>query len=265
MRIGILQLPCSHTEHEVEEAVAHSGMQPMLFDWNSDSSEFSAMDGYVIVGGAAVESTAMTNLMAAGHPLIVELSKQAALGKPVLGMGRGANVLVDSGLVPGLENNKVGIALVSSQADREIAMTHSPTASLQAYMRLTMNYQRNAFTRFLTSKDIMQVSLSSQRISFVVPPALYAECEEQGQLLFQYCDQNGLMDSACRSIEAVAQSNVTPHIAAISNKAGNVLALIPYPDMTQCGESLFLSMRDYIENQRYRAVPPLHYYPRRPI
>jgi phosphoribosylformylglycinamidine (FGAM) synthase-like amidotransferase family enzyme len=76
------------------------------------------------------------------------------------------------------------------------------------------------------------------------------EIQENGMNVFQYCDQGG------RVIEP--SSN---HIAAISNKAGNVLAMSPFPGEL-LSEAIFQSMRDYIQEGNRRSVSPLYYYPR---
>ena len=53
------------------------------------------------------------------------------------------------------------------------------------------------------------------------------------------------------------------NIAAISNKAGNVMAMMPHPERTINGDAIFHSMRDYIAEGRIEQTVPLYYYPRR--
>ncbi len=109
-------------------------------------------------------------------------------------------------------------------------------------MRLTDRYQFNAFTRFLTPNHVLHIPVAHGEGRFVIPPALLLEMQTQGLNVFQYCDETG---------EIVDEFPINPNgsmnnIAAISNKAGNVMAMMPHPERTTNGDSIFLSMRDYI-------------------
>jgi phosphoribosylformylglycinamidine synthase len=265
-RVGVL--PISHAEavSEIMDAIAYTGMEPKALQWDEATvAELSALDAYVIIGDDTVDSTACESLVAVLHPLVLELKQQTQQGKPLLGIAQGANLLINSGLVPGLESEKVGMAIVTVCGDVEMRAGQSTESLIPACMRLTPQYQRNAFTRYLTPKDILTLSFSQQSRSFVVSKALYAELQEQGQLLFQYCDTNGNhhLDQPFSQSDSVL--DLVPQVAAVSNKAGNVLAVIPSVEMATSGEVIFSSMREYIENNLYRAVPPLHYYPRRSV
>jgi phosphoribosylformylglycinamidine synthase len=125
-------------------------------------------------------------------------------------------------------------------------------------MRLTDHFQYNAFTRFLTPKTILPVSVAHSEGRFVIPPGLLAEMQVQGLGLFQYCDADG------RIIDAfpVNPNGSVQNIAAVSNKAGNVMAMVPHPERTPHGDAIFNSMREHIAKGHAGQVTPLHYQPR---
>ena len=125
-------------------------------------------------------------------------------------------------------------------------------------VRLSDNYQRNAFTRHLNAKSVLQVPIANAEGRFMMTEALLAEIEAQGLNVFQYCDANGVI---------IDNFPVNPNgsmrgIAAISNKAGNVMAIMPHPERTLNGDAIFHSMRDFIKEGRHEHVVPLTYYPR---
>lgn len=259
MRIAIIQFPGSNCERETMLAVKRAGMEPVEFLWNESREKLRDMAGYIIVGGFSYEDRSRAGIIAALDPVMQEIAEQSAKGKPVLGICNGAQVLVETGLVPGLENNKVGMVLTENKriANGKILGTGYYNAWIN--MRLSDQYQRNAFTRHLTTKDILHVPVAHGEGRFVMTEALLNEVEQQGLHVFQYCDAQGSIINSF----PVNPNGSMRNIAAISNKAGNVMAMMPHPERTKNGDAIFTSMRDYIAEGRVENVIPLYYISRR--
>ncbi len=260
MRIAIVQFPGSNCERETMLAVQRAGMQPVPFLWNEARATLQDMDGYIIVGGFSYEDRSRAGIIAALDPVMEEIKAQSERGKPILGICNGAQILVESGLVPGLENNKVGMALTENKrlnAQGEVIGTGYYNAWI--HLRLSDDYQRNAFTRLLTPKEVLQIPVAHGEGRFVMTTALLQEVMIQGLNVFQYCDAAGhIVDHF-----PINPNGSMQNIAAISNKAGNVMAIMPHPERTVNGDALFQSMRDFIRDGTVRVTPPLYYYPRR--
>ncbi len=200
-------------------ALARVGLQAILLTTENASAEkLEAMSGYVLL--AEQVSPAI------GQALILH----ATTGKPIIGIGQGAKCLVKNGMVPGLENNKPAITWQSARASM--------------YMRLSNDYQRNAFTKHLSAQTILTLSMQPPALGFAMSSALLAEMDYQGLNLLFYCDQAG---------DIQAQGG----IAAVCNKTGNILAILP-----EAPDEIFSSMRDYIAMGQFTQVLPLNYYPR---
>lgn len=266
MRIAIVQFPGSNCERETILAVKRAGMQPVEFLWNEAKEKLREMDGYIIVGGFSYEDRSRAGIIAALDPVMQEIKTQSELGKPVLGICNGAQILVETGLVPGLENNKTALVLTENKriADGKILGTGYYNAWV--HLRLTDQYQRNAFTRFLTPKEILHVPIAHGEGRFVMSDALYQEIDVQGLNVFQYCDAEGnIIDRF-----PVNPNGSLHNMAALSNKAGNVMAMMPHPERTLSGDPIFASMRQYIEegagaHLQSETILPLYYYPRRKL
>lgn len=259
MRIGIVQFPGSNCERETALAVKRAGMEPVEFLWNENREKLRELSGFIIVGGFSYEDRSRAGIIAALDPIMQEIAAQSEQGKPVLGICNGAQVLVETGLVPQLENNKVGMVLTENKrvSDGKILGTGYYNAWIN--MRLSNQYQRNAFTRHLTQKNILHVPVAHGEGRFVMTEALLQEVENHGLNVFQYCDEAGnIIDSF-----PVNPNGSLRNIAAISNKAGNVMAMMPHPERTTNGDMIFHSMRDYIAAGRVESAIPLYYYPRR--
>jgi len=260
MKIAIIQFPGSNCERETILAVKRAGMEAIEFLWNESHEKLKAMDGYIIVGGFSYEDRSRAGIIAALAPVMQVLKSESKKGKPILGICNGAQILVESGLVPGLENNKLALALTENKRIQNDKIIGTGYYNAWVYLKLAENYQRNAFTRHLNSQSILAVPIAHAEGRFVITNALLMEIQHQGLNVFQYCNQQG---------EVINQFPINPNgsvdnIAAISNKAGNVMAIMPHPERTSNGDAIFQSMRDYIqERSPLEPIIPLAYYPRK--
>ncbi len=258
MRIGIIQFPGSNCERETILAVKRAGMEPVEFLWNESPEKLRELDGYIIVGGFSYEDRSRAGIIAALDPVMQEIKLQSEQGKPVLGICNGAQILVETGLVPGLENNKRGMVLAENKRTAHGKILGTGFYNAWVNLRLSDDYQRNAFTRHLTAKDIMHIPVAHGEGRFVIPDALLHEIKIQGLNVFQYCDADGRIDEHF----PVNPNGSVDNIAAISNKNGNVMAMMPHPERTPNGDAIFTSMREYIASGVKLKHAPLHYYPR---
>lgn len=255
MRIAIIQFPGSNCERETMLAVKRAGMQPEEFLWNEPAEKLADFSGFIIVGGFSYEDRGRAGVIAALDPVMQVIKYQSQLGKPVLGICNGAQILVEAGLVPGLEHDKVGMALTDNKRVQQGLVLGTGYYNAWVNMRLSDHYQLNAFTRTLSPKNILHIPVAHGEGRFIIPPALLKEMKNNGQCVFQYCDANG---------KIIDEFPVNPNgsicnIAAVSNKAGNVMAMMPHPERTTNGDAIFISMRDYIEQGYSQRVAPLHY------
>lgn len=259
MSIAIIQFPGSNCERETMLAVKRAGMQAVEFLWNEDANQLQNMDGFIIVGGFSYEDRSRAGIIAALDPIMQELKIQSELGKPILGICNGAQILVEAGLVPGVENNQVVVALTENKRMLNDKILGTGYYNAWVQLRLSKSYQRNAFTRYLSSNDILRVPVAHAQGRFVMTNMLLQELIAQGQHVFQYCDESGNI----RADFPINPNGSVENIAAISNKQGNVLAMMPHPERTPEGDPIFASMRDYIaKNKGKNKTVPLYYYSR---
>lgn len=261
MQIAIIQFPGSNCERETMMAVKRAGMEPVEFLWNEPIAKLQHMHGFVIVGGFSYEDRSRAGIIAALDPVMQAIKAESEKGKPILGICNGAQVLVETGLVPGLENHKIGMALTENKR-----MAHGKILGTGYYnawvnVRLADNHQRNAFTRHLSANAMLRVPIAHAQGRFVIPSALLDEMKIQGLVQWQYCDEDSKVDDHF----PVNPNGSVDNIAAVSNKAGNVLAIMPHPERTKAGDVLFASMRDYIQDGNVIKTESLHFYPRRMV
>ncbi len=245
IHIAIIQFPGSNTERETLMACNRVGLNPVEFLWNEPSEKLSVFDGYVIVGGFAYEDRSRAGVIAALDPIMKQIKIEADKGKPVLGICNGAQILVESGLVPGLENHRVGIALTDNKRVKNNHCIGVGYYNTWANLQLTAPSDRCAFTRHLITGDWINVPLAHGEGRFIVPDELLEKMISNNQTVFRYCDDNGnILD------EFPTNPNGSMHnLAAVCNVHGNVMAIMPHPERTEKGDAVFSSMKDFIENE----------------
>jgi phosphoribosylformylglycinamidine synthase len=259
MQIAIIQFPGSNCERETMLAVKRAGMEPKAFLWNEPAEKLAAFKGFIIVGGFSYEDRSRAGVIASLDPIIKALKIENQKGKPILGICNGAQILVEAGLVPGLEHDQVGMALTDNERVKEGKVLGTGYYNDWITMRLSDNYQRNVFTRYLTPRTILKVPVAHAEGRFIIPPALLNEMQNNGLNVFQYCDEMGNIVNEF----PINPNGSVNNIAAVSNKAGNVMAMMPHPERTIDGDAIFQSMRDSILDDPLPIVAPLYYQPRR--
>ena len=242
--IAIIQFPGSNTERETLMACRRVSLNPVEFLWNEPADKLSDFDGFIIVGGFAYEDRSRAGVIAALDPIMKQIKIEAEQGKPVLGICNGAQILVESGLVPGLANSRVGIALTDNKRVKGGHVLGVGYYNTWANLQLTASAGRCAFTRHLKTGDWIHVPLAHGEGRFIIPNELLEKMIANEQTVFRYCDDEGII-----SDEFPTNPNGSMHnLAAVCNPTGNVMAMMPHPERTENGDTIFSSMKNYIEN-----------------
>ena len=243
--IAVIQFPGSNTERETLMACRRVGLSPVEFLWNEPVEKLSVFDGYVIVGGFAYEDRSRAGVIAALDPIMKQIEIEAEKGKPILGICNGAQILVESGLLPGLDDHRVGIALTDNKRVKGRHLLGVGYYNTWANLQMSAPSNRCAFTRHLKTGDWINVPLAHGEGRFVVPDELLEKMISNNQTVFQYCDDNGNVVD-----EFPTNPNGSMHnLAAVCNARGNVMAMMPHPERTENGDAIFSSMKEFIENR----------------
>jgi phosphoribosylformylglycinamidine synthase len=243
INIGVIQFPGSNTERETGLAIKRSSMRPVEVLWNANSEKVQRCDGYIITGGFSFEDRSRAGVVASLDPIIGILKEEAEKGKPIFGICNGAQILVESGLVPGTEKNQTSIALTDNKRIQNNHVVGTGYYNTWADLIISVPPESTAFTRHLNSGEIIHIPFAHAEGRFIIPDKLLIELINNNQTVFRYCDDSG---------EISSQFPINPNgsdynLAAVSNSGGNVLAMMPHPERTKLGDKLFSSMREFIQ------------------
>ena len=241
--IAIIQFPGSNTERETLMACRRVGLNPVEFLWNEAQENLSEFGGFVIVGGFSYEDRSRSGVIASLDPIMKQIKMEATKGKPVLGICNGAQILVESGLVPGLKDHRVGMALTDNKRVQGGHVVGVGYYNTWVKLKMSAPSNRCAFTRHLKTGSWINVPLAHGEGRFIIPDELLKKMITNDQTVFRYCDDGGKIVD-----EFPTNPNGSMHnLAAVCNAQGNVMAMMPHPERTENGDAIFSSIKEFIE------------------
>jgi len=217
-RVGVLVFPGTNSEEETVRACRAVGLDAHAIHWNADLADVRALRAYVLPGGFAYEDRVRAGAIAAHDRLMSAVRDGAAEGKPVLGICNGAQVLLESGLVPGLSGE------VRPQAGFARNAPLGQFRSTHVHVKLSIPPERCAITAALAPGAVIPAWASHAEGRLAAHPETLDAIARGGHLAFVYCDAAGNATT-----EAIPNGSALG-AAALTNVAGNVLAIMPHPE-----------------------------------
>jgi len=251
-KIAYLQFPGSNTENETKNILRKHGMSPRGHFWNDSTEKLKDYDGFIILGGFSFEDRSRSGIIASLEPVVNELKNQALLGKPILGICNGAQILVESGLVPGNEKFETLVSLTDNKRVVGDRIVGTGYFNKWCYIKPSEN-TKSAFIK--KNGKPMRVPIAHAEGRFLFNKDLESEILQNSLIAYKYCDSEGNLSN-----DFPINPNGSLHsAAALSNLAGNVMAIMPHPERTLQNEAddIFESMKNYIDSNSkfsYKAL-----------
>ena len=242
-KIAYLQFPGSNTENETKNILQKHGMIPFGHFWNDAPELLNNYDGFIILGGFSFEDRSRSGIIASLEPVVNELKKQALFGKPILGICNGAQILVESGLVPGNQDFQTLVSLTDNKRMIGNRIVGTGYYNKWCYIKPCEN-TKSAFVK--SGGNPMRVPIAHAEGRFLFNGDLEDEILKNNLITYKYCDSSGNLSN-----DFPINPNGSLHsTAALSNPNGNIMAIMPHPERTLGNEAddLFKSMRNYMES-----------------
>jgi phosphoribosylformylglycinamidine synthase len=248
-RVALIQFPGSNCEWETKRAAEAAGMVCDVFRWNRDPAALVEYDGYIIGGGFSYQDRVRSGVIATKEPIVTTMFEQVAdHGKPVLGICNGAQVLVEAGLVPGLDPGRVEMGMAPNYPDPDGRI--GDFCCRWVYLRHACQRGRCALAARVPADHVWPVPIAHGEGRFTTrDPELLDQLRANDQIVFQYCDQNGQVDDS----REINPNGAMANIAGLCNPAGNVLAMMPHPERASFIRQLPAELTNHW-GERKRAV-----------
>ncbi|MCD4708761.1 MAG: phosphoribosylformylglycinamidine synthase I [Candidatus Sabulitectum sp.] len=219
-RAAVIRFPGSNCEFETARALKNSGLNARIYNWNDiELLSDNRADAYVLPGGFSFQDRIRAGVVASRESIMDLIFEEAVNGKPILGICNGAQVLLESGLVPGWKPGSVQGALAGNLAPGR-------SGYLSGWINLKPASEAIERCPWLCA-------MSGEPI-----PVPFAHAE--GRFVFRkedtesvkshigltYCEVDG---SAPDGYPANPNGSALD-VAALMNVDGNVLAMMPHPE-----------------------------------
>ena len=223
MKWGVVTFPGSLDDRDALYGLSTVLGQQAVSLWHKDR-DLKGVEAIVLPGGFSYGDYLRCGALARFSPIMQSVIEFANVGGPVLGMCNGFQILCESGLLPG--------ALVRNRSLSYIC----------EWVRIRVETSRTRFTAGCTVGEMLRVPIKHGEGCYVADETTLKTLEDKGQIVFRYVDDT---EQATES----ANPNGTLHnIAGVTNKAGNVVGLMPHPEHAleamlggEDGRKLFLS------------------------
>jgi len=219
--IGVIQFPGVNCEYETVRAARFGGLDAKILRWNEPAEKFRSFEGFILPGGFSYQDRIRAGAVAAKDAVLDIVTDEASRGKVVLGICNGAQILVESGLVPGVEWERIEMALAPNAVEGREGYLCQWT-----YQRV--NRRRECpFNAVFQEGEVLPVPIAHGEGRFSTEnEELIDSVAQNGQIVYQYCRADG------------SEANGFPYnpngsfldVAGITSKGGNVMALMPHPE-----------------------------------
>ena len=197
MKTGIVVFPGSNCDRDVHHVLIDVVGINAEYVWHTEKS-IEHYDALILPGGFSYGDRLRAGVIAAQSPIVEAIKKKADEGLPILGICNGFQILVEAGLLPGALVKNVNLKFSCKWLQMEVLNVNTP------------------FTNLFRLNDQINIPIAHGEGRYIMNNDKIHELNENNQIVFKYKDQN--------------PNGSTEMIAAICNKEGNVMGLMPHPE-----------------------------------
>ena len=201
-KVVVLQFPGTNCEYDTKYAFEKLGCKVEIL-WHEETTLPEDTTLVVAPGGFSYGDYLRSGALAKFAPIMTAVKEYANNGGKVLGICNGFQILTETGLLPGALKRNDNLHFISK------------------HHHLKVLNNDNAFLQNLEVGEVVNIPVAHHDGNYFIDQDGLKELQENGQILLQYCDKNGVNQVLNGSVE---------QIAGVCNKEKNVFGLMPHPE-----------------------------------
>ena len=196
MKVGVIVFPGSNCDRDMHHVLTDVFNLNAEFYWHEKNLP-SDIDAVVLPGGFSYGDRLRAGVIAAHSPIISDVKKLSEKGIPILGVCNGFQILVESGLLPG------------------VLLKNESLNFMCEWTNLIVNNNKTPFTNKLELNQKIPIPIANGEGRYFVDDETLSQLKKNNQIVFSYENKvNG----------SISQ------IAGVCNADGNVVGMMTHPE-----------------------------------
>ena len=203
MKSSVITFPGSNCDRDMDVALKKFGFNNKMV-WHNDN-ELPKSDLVVLPGGFSYGDYLRCGSVASKSKIVKSVIDFANSGGLVMGICNGFQILVETGLVPGILLRNKYLEFICKNVFVKIHNKDNP-------------YFKNL------DKEVLELHIAHNEGNYFCTNDQLKEIQDNNQIAIYYSNENGQID------ENYNPNGSTKNIAGIFNKHKNVLGMMPHPE-----------------------------------
>ena len=196
VNVGVVVFPGSNCDRDMYHVLTDVFNLDAHYYWHEKSLPKN-IDAIILPGGFSYGDRLRAGVIAAHSPIIHDVEKMAEKGIPVLGVCNGFQILVESGLLPG------------------VLLKNESLNFMCEWTNLIVENNKTPFTNQFKLNEKIPIPIANGEGRYYVDDDVLKQLKKKNQIVFRYSQVvNG-------------SSN---RIAGVCNEEGNVVGMMPHPE-----------------------------------
>ena len=205
MKFGVVVFPGSNCDEDLVYTLETILQKNVVKLWHKEH-DLKGCDFVFVPGGFSYGDYLRSGAIARFSPIMNEVVAHANRGGYVMGICNGFQILTEAKLLPG--------ALLHNESRKFICKN----------VFLKPESTSAALTATLDREKTYKIPIAHGEGNFYAPTDVLKEIEDNDQVLFRYCSEDGVVSEEWNPNGAIN------NIAGISNAGKNVFGMMPHPE-----------------------------------
>ena len=201
---SVIVFPGSNCDRDIAVALEKFQIKNKMV-WHNESN-LPKSDLVVLPGGFSYGDYLRTGSIASKSRIINDVIKHAKNGGLVLGICNGFQILIETGLLPGILLRNKKLRFLSKNIFLKVVNMEN---------KFCLNYKK---------KNIIELPIAHNEGNYFANDEILQNLEDKNLIVFKYCDQKGNIN------EESNPNGSSNNIAGILNIEKNILGMMPHPE-----------------------------------